>query len=189
MPDLLGNICGMRYRRSKTPGATYFFTVLTYRRRGFLCEPDNVRLLREAFRKVKQQHPFSIDAIVLLPDHLHCLWTLPQGDADYPTKWMRVKSYFTRRCSDSLKSPPASALRHKREQTIWQHRYWEHQIRGDKDYERHCDYIHYNPVKHGYVSQVADWPYSSFHRFVRRAIYPPDWGGTADTEQLDGFGE
>ncbi len=100
-----------------------------------------------------------------------------------------MKSHFTRRCADSLKISPANALRRKSEQTIWQHRYWEHQIRGEKDFHRHCDYIHYNPVKHGYVNRVVDWPYSSFHLFVHRAFYPPDWGGMVDTELTDGFGE
>ena len=105
----------MRYRRSKTPGATYFFTVVTYRRRSILCEPDSIALLREAFKTVKQQRPFQIDAIVILPDHLHCLWTLPADDADYSTRWMVIKSYFTRRCSTALKTARLNALRHKRE--------------------------------------------------------------------------
>lgn len=114
----------MRYRRSTTPGATYFFTVVTYRRRAMLCEPDTVALLREAFATVKQRRPFRIDAVVILPDHWHCLWTLPPDDADYSTRWMRIKSPFTRRCAVSLKTTPRSpALQRKREPTIWQHRY------------------------------------------------------------------
>ncbi|MCB1919271.1 MAG: transposase [Candidatus Competibacteraceae bacterium] len=104
----------MHYRRSTTPGATYFFTVVTYRRRAILCEPDMVALLHEAFATVKQRHPFRIDAVVILPDHLHCLWTLPPDDADYSTRWMRIKSHFTRRCADSLKTTRPPALRHKR---------------------------------------------------------------------------
>ena len=179
----------MRYRRARAPGATYFFTVVAYRRRRFLCEPENVGLLRAAFRSVIRRHPFAIDAFVLLPDHLHCLWTLPPGDADYSTRWMLVKSYFTRRSADGLKAPRPDALRRKREQTIWQHRYWEHQIRGDLDFERHCDYIHFNPIKHGYVERAADWRYSSFHLFVRRGIYTRDWGGGVLGDVSDGFGE
>ena len=179
----------MYYRRSTTPGATYFFTVVTYRRREILCEPDLVDLLREAFATVKQQHLFRIDAAVILPDHLHCLWTLPPGDADYATRWMRIKTYFTRRCPASLKTIRSPALQHKREQTIWQHRYWEHQIRDERDFERHCDYIHYNPVKHGHVTQVSDWPYSSFHRFVENGVYPLDWAGNPELFDVEGFGE
>jgi len=179
----------MRYRRLKTPGATYFFTVVTYRRRRFLCEPENVQLLRSAFRAVKKRHPFTIDAFVLLPDHLHCIWTLPPGDPDYSKRWMLVKTHFTRHCRDSLKSPRSNALRRKREQTIWQHRFWEHQIRGDEDYEQHCDYIHFNPVKHGFTAWAKDWPYSSFHSFVCRHIYGIDWGGVVGSDPADGFGE
>jgi putative transposase len=108
----------MHYRRLMTPGATYFFTVVTYRRRAFLCEPDSVALLREAFATVKQRYPFRIEAMVLLPDHLHCLWTLPAGDSNYATRWMLIKAYFTRRCAARLKTAGLPALRHKREQTI-----------------------------------------------------------------------
>jgi putative transposase len=179
----------MRYRRAKTPGATYFFTVVTYRRRPILCDPERVRLLRDAFRTVKRRHPFSIDAFVLLPDHLHCLWTLPPEDCDYPTRWMLIKSLFTRHCAPSLKTTRSAALDRKRLQPVWQQRYWEHQIRDDRDFERHCDYIHYNPVKHGHVARVADWPYSSFHRFVRDGAYPADWAGGGDLSDEPGFGE
>ncbi|MBZ4193519.1 MAG: transposase [Candidatus Contendobacter sp.] len=179
----------MRYRRSTTPGATYFFTVVTYRRREILCEPDTVALLRDAFATVKQRYPFRIDAVVILPNHLHCLWTLPPDDADYSTRWMRIKSHFTRRCAPSLKTARSPALQHKREQTIWQHRYWEHQIRDERDFECHCDYIHYNPVKHSHVARVADWPHSSFHRFVKNGVYPPDWAGDPEAIEATGFGE
>jgi REP-associated tyrosine transposase len=120
----------MRYRRSKSPGTTYFFTVVTYRRRPFLCAPDAIDLLRKAFKTVKAAHPFAMDAIVILPDHLHCLWTLPDGDADYSTRWMAIKAYFTRRCPPALKTARSRSLLHKREQTLWQHRFWEHQIRN-----------------------------------------------------------
>jgi putative transposase len=178
----------MRYRRSTTPGATYFFTVVTYRRRAMLCEPDTVAPLREAFATVKQRHPFRIDAVVILPDHWHGLWTLPPDDADDSTRWMRVKSHCTRRCAVALKTPRSPALRHKRAPTIWQPRYWEHPIRDDRDFERHCDYLHDNPVKHGLVAQVADWPHSSFHRFVENGAYPLDWAGHPDLADAAGFG-
>lgn len=179
----------MRYRRARTPGGTYFFTVVTFRRRKFLCEPENVELLRAAFRTVKAEHPFTIDAFVLLPNHLHCIWTLPPGDWNYSMRWNVIKNFFTNHCSDMYKLPPSPSQQHKRAQTVWQPRYWEHQIRDERDFEKHCDYIHWNPVKHGLVSRVADWPYSSFHRFVRLGIYPPDWGGVTESSEDDDFGE
>ncbi|MDD5034036.1 MAG: transposase [Methylococcaceae bacterium] len=170
----------MQYRRAKTPGATYFFTVVTFLRRKILCEPENVELLRAAFRTVKSRHPYTIDAFVLLPDHLHCIWTLPLDDEDYPMRWNGIKKHFTHYCPDHYKTPSSPTRKRKREQSIWQRRYWEHQIRDDRDFEKHCDYIHWNPVKHGLVSRVVDWPYSSFHRFVRLGIYPPDWAGVPE---------
>ena len=179
----------MRYRRVRTPCGTYFFTVVTYRRRPILCDSAHVDLLREAITIVRRRRPFAIDAFVLLPDHLHCIWTLPSHDCDYSTRWMLLKSYFTRRCTASVKMARSPALRHKREQTIWQHRYWEHEIRDDRDFERHCDYIHFNPVKHRQVGRVADWPYSSFHRFVRDGTYPADWSGDVVLLDGGGFGE
>jgi len=179
----------MRYRRAKTPGGTYFFTVVTFRRRKILCEPGNVELLRTAFRTVKSTYPFIIDAFVLLPEHLHCIWTLPPGDSNYPMRWNAVKKYFTQHCPCDYKLPPTAAQRRKRMQTIWQPRYWEHQIRDDRDFEKHCDYIHWNPVKHGLVPCAGDWPHSSFHRFVRLGLYPPDWAGNADAPDNIGYGE
>jgi putative transposase len=172
----------------QTPGASYFFTLVTADRRGFLCDPDPVALLRAAFRFVMDRHPFEIDAFVLLPDHLHCIWTLPAGDRAYPLRWNLIKARFTRLCPASLKPPPPDARRRKREQSVWQRRYWEHQIRDDGDFQRHADYIHWNPVKHGLVQRPGDWPHSSFHRFVRLGLLPEEWGaGVVDTE--GDFGE
>jgi len=182
-------ISALRYRRSQTPGGSYFFTVVTYRRRKFLCEPDNVELLRTAFRTVKSIHPFTIDAFVLLPEHLHCIWTLPADDKNYSMRWNAIKNYFTRHCSDRYRLPASPSQKRKRAQTIWQPRYWEHQIRDDLDFEKHCDYVHWNPVKHGLVASPKDWPYSSFHRFVNLGIYPPNWGGYAGCVEDDGYGE
>jgi putative transposase len=176
----------MRYRRAKTPGATYFFTVVTFRRRRILCEPDNLELLRTAFKRVKSRHAFTIDALVLLPEHLHCIWTLPPGDNDYSMRWNGIKGHFSRHCSGNYKTTPTNSQRRKRAQTLWQPRFWEHQIRDEKDYEKHCDYIHWNPVKHGLVARVRDWPYSSFHCFVRCGLYAPDWAGDAN-EFADGL--
>ncbi|MCX7103307.1 MAG: transposase [Methylobacter sp.] len=181
----------MQYRRAKTPGATYFFTVITFRRRKILCDPENRELLRTAFRKTKIRHPFTTNAFVLLPEHLHCIWTLPPGDMDYSMRWNAIKGYLSRHCLDKYKTPPSKAQKHKRAQTVWQPRFWEHQIRDERDYEKHCDYIHWNPVKHGLVSCVRDWPYSSFHRFVGLEIYSPDWGAADDGIDFscDDYGE
>ena len=124
---------------------------------------------------MRQAHPFQIDGIVILPDHLHTLWTLPEGDDDYSLRWRQIKSAFSRRL-DEGETVSASRSR-KRERGVWQRRFWEHTIRDDEDFARHLDYIHYNPVKHGHVKRVADWPYSSFHRHVQQGIYSLEWGG------------
>ena len=166
-----------RYRRDYTPGATYFFTVVTYRRQTFLCDSDIRPALRNSIQAMRQHYPFVIDAWVLLPDHLHCLWTLPPDDADHSTRWKLIKRHMTRACSSRLHRKEwmsASKIKH-RESTVWQRRHWEHRIRDDRDFARHCDYIHYNPVKHGLVQNPADWPYSSFHRFVKLGIYSMEW--------------
>ena len=166
-----------RYRRANTDGATYFFTVVTYRRRHFLCD-DDVRLaLHEAITKVRAQHPFVINAWVLLPDHLHAIWTLPPNDANFSLRWQQIKRSVTQSCGTRLHNPvwmTDSKIKH-RESTLWQRRYWEHQIRDDVDYARHMDYLHYNPVKHGLVKQAGDWPYSSFNRYVNSGVYGENW--------------
>lgn len=166
----------MHYRRAKIPGATYFFTVVTYNRQHLFKHPETVQLLRQSFHTVKQQHPFIIEAIVVLPDHLHCIWTLPAGDADFSTRWRLIKSHFTRHCPEPYKRARSVARRHKQEQAVWQRRFWEHQIRDEQDFSRHIDYIHYNPVNHGCVRTPREWPYSSFHRFVGQGLYSQDWG-------------
>jgi putative transposase len=166
----------MQYRRAKTPGGTYFFTVVTHCRRKFLCQPDNVTLLREAFRVVMERHSFRIDAAVILPDHLHCLWTLPPGDADFSTRWRLIKSYFSRHCDAACGGTVSPSRQRRQEKAVWQRRFWEHQIRDEVDFARHVDYIHYNPVKHGLVESPLDWEYSSFHKYVARGKYPAQWG-------------
>jgi putative transposase len=157
----------MRYRRSSTPGATYFFTLVTKDRRPLFASLEAVDLLRNAFRTVRATRPFDVDAIVVLPDHLHCLWTLPENDADFATRWRLIKTWFTKHCDQA---------RRQGEGGIWQPRYWEHLLRDETDVIRHADYIHYNPVKHGLVASAGEWAYSSFHRFVERGVYPADWG-------------
>ena len=175
-----------RYRRASTSNASYFFTVVTYRRQPILCDEAIRDALRAAIEKVRTMRPFVIDAWVLLPDHLHCIWTLPEGDADFSTRWMMIKRAVSLACSDHYKRMDwmtASKSKH-RESTIWQRRFWEHQIRNEDDFARHADYIHFNPVKHGHVRHVSDWPYSTFHRYVRDKVYPLDWPGGANREAL-----
>jgi putative transposase len=173
------------YRRNFIPGATYFFTVnLANRRLPLLIE--NVGELRHAFRYARLRHPFAIDAIVILPDHLHAVWTLPQGDADFATRWRLIKSAFSRRISADEQVTPSRA--HKGERGIWQRRYWEHTVRDEQDYVRHVDYIHFNPVKHNHVEDVSQWPYSTFHRFVKLGLYPENWAIKSRDEEV-AFGE
>jgi putative transposase len=164
------------YRRNFLPGGSYFFTVNLLDRRSCLLT-ENVELLRKAFRYARERHPFSIEASVILPDHVHAVWTMPEGDSDYALRWRLIKSVFSRGL------PRLEAVSNSRsskgERGIWQRRYWEHTLRDENDFAKHVDYIHFNPVKHGHVSRVVDWPYSSFHRFVRQGIYPADWAGNA----------
>ena len=169
----------MQYRRALVPGGTFFFTLVTERRRPVFAADDAVAVLRDAFRSVRRSRPFGIDAIVVMPDHLHCIWTLPPDDADFSTRWRLIKTCFTKHCPAALLHPPNAARLIKGEQAVWQHRYWEHQIRDETDFARHVDYIHYNPVKHGLARSPLDWPYSSFSRYVEAGVYAPDWGSAA----------
>lgn len=174
----------MRYRRANVAGATYFFTVnLADRRTGLLVE--HVDALREALQRIKRAHPFRIDAMVVLPDHLHALWTLPPGDADFATRWMLIKAGFSRQIPPSERRTPSRVS--KGERGIWQRRYWEHLIRDERDFARHVDYVHFNPVKHGLVKRAVEWPHSSIHRYVRLGAVNPDWASDKDEES--GFGE
>ncbi|HEY6093998.1 MAG TPA: transposase [Gallionellaceae bacterium] len=165
----------MQYRRAFVPGASYFFTVVTEQRRPILVSPATIATLRAAFRNVQEARPFQINAIVILPDHLHCIWTLPPDDADFSTRWRLLKTHFTKHCDPTLRTAASPARIEKSEQAVWQHRYWEHMLRDEMDYSRHVEYIHYNPVKHGHVASAIEWPYSSFQRYVEAGIYPADW--------------
>ncbi|HKB58473.1 MAG TPA: transposase [Gallionellaceae bacterium] len=167
------------YRRANIAGATYFFTVNVADRREALLT-RHIGLLRAAFQYVQERYPCTTEAIVILTDHLHIIWTLPPGDADFSTRWRLLEAGFSRKLSGEEKRS-ASRIS-KRERGIWQRRYWAHLIRDEEDLARHVDYIHINPVKHGYVKRVADWPHSSFHRFVAAGMLPPDWAGSADVE-------
>jgi putative transposase len=131
--------------------------------------------LRSAIARVRRKRPFVIDAWVVLPEHMHCVWTLPEGDADYSSRWQAIKILFSR--SIPATEQISASRRAKHERGIWQRRFWEHTITSDTDYERHVDYVHLNPVKHGLVTRVADWPYSTFHRYVAAGIYANDWLG------------
>ena len=166
----------MRYRRSRIEGATYFFTVNTHNRRRFLCIPENVELLRQAFRHTLQRHPTQIEAIVLLPDHLHCIWTLPEDDDNYSMRWRLIKRFFSRHCQDEYEGIVSKSRQSKRERAFWQRKFWEHMIRDNRDFIKHVEYIHYNPVKHGLVAAPKDWKYSSFHRYVKSGLYDEMWG-------------
>lgn len=170
----------MQYRRAKTAGATYFFTVVTYQRQRLFSQPETIGLLRQSFRTVKQNHPFTIDAIVVLPDHLHCIWTLPSEDADFSQRWRLIKSEFSRHCPQQFKRQPSSSRLSKGEQAIWQRRFWEHEIRDELDFKSHVEYIHYNPVHHRLVEAPKDWTYSSFHRYVQDGFYAVDWGAKGE---------
>ncbi len=172
------------YRRNRVAGGTYFFTV-TLRDRSSDVLVRHVGLLRDAFRRVWTERPFTIDAIVILPDHLHAIWTLPDGDADYSGRWRAIKSHFTH----ELRISGMPLISDKRgEYRLWQRRFWEHTIRDDTDFQRHVDYIHWNPIKHGLTQCVADWPYSSFHKYVCLGLLPPEWA-TAINEVQSEYGE
>lgn len=170
------------YTRAHAPGACYFFTVNLARRRGNDLLVRHIEALRASVATTRRDHPFAIDAMVVLPDHLHALWQLPEGDADFSTRWRLIKARFSRAVPAGEHITPSRARRGER--GLWQRRFWEHLIRDERDWQRHVDYIHYNPVKHGHVSRAVDWPYSSLHRFIREGWRDPDWGAAEDVRML-----
>jgi putative transposase len=165
-----------RYRRVKIEGGWFFFT-LTLADRSADLLVQHIERLRASYAAARDRDPFETIAICVLPDHLHAIWALPPDDADFSRRWSLIKHDFSRGVPGSPNRSPSKLG--KREKGIWQRRFWEHAIRNDADLARHVDYIHYNPVKHGLVSRVCDWPYSSFHRYVAREFLPADWGGDA----------
>jgi len=156
----------VKYRRNFLPGGTFFFTVTLSDRTSTLLVTQ-IPILRAAFRTARAEHPFQIDAIVILPDHLHAIFTLPPGDADFPQRWRRIKSAFThgvRKSPIHLPRGPTGGY------DLWQSRYWEHTIRNEQDFANHVAYIHNNPVKHGYVTTPTAWPHSSIHHHIRQNL-------------------
>ncbi len=163
------------YRRAWHPGGIYFFTVNLLQRQGSDLLIRHIDLLRVIIKSVQQRHPFKIHGWVVLPEHLHCVIELPPGDMDFATRWRLIKMNFSKALPRTESLSPVHIRRGER--GIWQRRYWEHLIRDECDYRAHKDYVHINPVKHGLVKCVADWPHSTFHRLVEEGTYPANWAG------------
>jgi putative transposase len=167
------------YRRFRVPGGTYFFTVNLLERKGDLLV-RHIDDLREAVRVTKRERPFHIDAWVVLPDHMHAVWTLPPDDDNYSNRWKAIKIRFVQKMPRTERRSKVRMA--KGERGIWQRRIWEHTIRDENNYMRHVDYVHWNPMKHGLARRVSDWPYSSYHRYVRKGMYPENWAGGLENE-------
>ncbi|WP_095588653.1 REP-associated tyrosine transposase [Actibacterium ureilyticum] len=190
------------YLRARATGACYFFTVKLARPGDDLLL-RHIDLLRAAYRATVSERPIRCDAFVVLPDHLHAIWTLPPGDEDFSTRWGALKARFTRAvkshgrvglhptgpsalvgCNPTL--PRSRSKIEKGDGGIWQRRFWEHMIRDEADYTAHLAYCWRNPVKHGLAKRASAWPYSSIHRDIRLGLVGSEWR----TEDLDGrFGE
>ncbi|OHX36463.1 transposase [Methylomonas sp. LWB] len=169
-------------RRCYVPGGSYFFTVVTERREGILANDTARDCLREAIRHCRLTLPFAVDALVMMPDHIHTIWTLPPDDGDFSKRWGVIKKHFTQHwlmLGGAEQNLSASRLRYRR-RGVWQRRFWDHLLRDERDYQNHFDYLHFNPVKHGLVKNVADWPYSSFHHWVEQGVYMANWGAVMD---------
>ncbi|WIG57124.1 MAG: transposase [Rhodanobacteraceae bacterium] len=177
------------FRRATVAGGTYFFTLATYCRQPLLTLPEIVTATGHAIRSVRAEFPFELVAMVLLPDHLHAIWTLPPDDADYPRRWALIKRHIATEARRFVTVPLTRSMAKRHETGVWQRRYWEHLIRDDVDLQRHVDYIHINPVKHGYVKHVVDWPHSTFHRYVKRGIRPRDWAAEVASGQFGEVGQ
>jgi putative transposase len=170
------------YRRARVPGGTFFFTLtLLDRRRRLLV--DHIDELSVAFRALRAIHPFQTKAFVVLPEHMHCIWTLPAGDSDFSTRWRLIKTRFARAI------PPREGYSDHRARTgerdVWQRRFWEHQIRDERDFEAHVDYIHFNPVKHGHATAAMEWPHSSFRRYVAAGVYGEGWAANSSVKRME----
>ncbi len=184
------------YRRAIVPGGTFFFTVVTETRAPIFAYDDARALMREAMAKTGRRLPFVVEAVVVLPDHLHTIWSLPAGDSDFSTRWSFLKRTFTKAwlSRGGREQITTESRRRNRRRGVWQRRFWEHTIRDEDDFRHHCDYIHYNPVKHGLATCPHGWVYSSFERFVRRGFYESDWqcacgGRRVETPDFEGLGQ
>ncbi len=166
----------MKYHRLYVPGGTYFFTLVTYHRLPIFKSPESVDLFYDALNYTSARMPFESIAYVILPDHLHFVWSLPERSSDYSTRWRLIKSYFTRYYAGKDEAMISASRKQKMEQAVWQRRFWEHLIRDETDLANHIEYIHFNPIKHGYVNCLADWKYSSFLKYVEEGFYPSNWG-------------
>lgn len=178
-----GKLETVNYRRNFQPGGTYFFTLVTLNRHPLFNDDAAYRLFRQVVREIKDERPFQIAAWVVLHDHMHMIWVLPHGDADYSGRWSKIKSQFTRRWLErgGHEQPISAGKRRDDRRGIWQPKFYEHTVRDEDDYIDHIEYVHYNPVKHGYVKHPIDWHCSSFHEYVRRGWYPRDWCSGSDT--------
>ncbi|OGC07848.1 hypothetical protein A2V82_13855 [candidate division KSB1 bacterium RBG_16_48_16] len=178
------------YRRAIVPGGTFFFTVVTFDRNPILTSDLSRQTLRRAWKTIQRKHPFKCDTICLLPEHLHCMWTLPENDSNYSLCWAAIKALFSKYYLITGGADGSRSISRQRKggAAIWRRRYWEHCIRDEQDYKRHVDYIHYNPVKHNLVKNVSEWKWSSFHRYKAKGYYPDGWGEN-DTEVLTVAGE
>jgi REP-associated tyrosine transposase len=174
------------YRRWFVPGGSYFFTVVSENRAPIFCTDVARPILSEWIQSCQRQWPFRIDAMVLLPDHLHTIWTLPPTDTRYPARWGWIKKEFTKAwlAVGGVEQARTASRRRNRRRGVWQRRYWEHTLEDADDFERHFDYIHFNPVKHRLVKPVRDWPYSSFHRWVKQGAYSAEWGGDPEAPEF-----
>ena len=166
------------YRRAHVPGGSFFFTLVVHERHSLFADPAAVALLGSVYRRCLMRWPFTVNAIVLLPDHLHAIWSLPRNDSEYSMRWGWIKKEFTSNWLEigGQEWEVSSARKRERRRGIWQPRFWEHTLEDENDFERHFDYIHWNPVKHGYVHGAYEWPHSSFHRYVRLGVYDRRWG-------------
>ena len=176
-----------QYRRAFVPGATFFFTVVTHDRRSVFSDSRAVGMLRQAVARARIRDAFEIDGMVVLPDHLHCVWRLPEGDSDFSTRWRYIKSCFTRGHLDmgGREGRRSQSRRSRGERGIWQRRFWEHVVRDEDEYAAYMDYIHYNPVKHEHCDCPHAWPHSSFHRWVREGVYDADWCCCCNRRAID----
>jgi putative transposase len=150
--------------------------VVTHGRRPIFADPAHVQSLRQAFAGVMKTYPFVIDAVVVLSDHIHAIWTLPRRDSDFSVRWKLIKGGFTKMYPKYYAGIPEASRLRKGERAVWQRRFWEHAIRNENDIARHVEYMHYNPVKHGLVKAPKDYVHSSFHKYVQTGVVDVDWG-------------